>query len=258
MQRVAAPLINREAISSNFVSAESALAQLERVEEKDSEEEYSCLSDKKLKVKSSMIDYTVFLNQIKYGEDNFSTLHNFEIRFQDDQDDIVQDFGSGQIMLKYKMSGQLNVRRGVIYKSGHYPTTVDFVFENMGSHESIPYPVPMFELDTFDSIIEDLDITGLGAQLLVELSDVTEDIDLGVETKFEAKVYLNNKMKIVNRAESDYQYVLFLGVTEGNTIIHFKNNMNEISNKIIHLGAKELYYEPNFYAEVLDESFELY
>ena len=221
---------------------------------KDSDVNFGCLDSSKNKSRVLSSEYSVIANSINLGKKDIEPIHNFEIRFQDDVDDIVQDFGEGQINLNFKLNSEMNIRRGVVYAYGHYPTSHDFVFEGISAR----YAIPVFEKDKFDSIVERLQVPALGAQLLVELDDRTEDVELDIDTKYDGKVYLSENLNIVDRADSDYSYILFLGVNPGNTIINFKDVDNNITNKIIYLSAKEIYYEPNFYANIKKDTLSLY
>lgn len=176
---------------------------------------------------------------------------SFEVRFDDDIDEIIQSFGEGEINLKTKINTEMSIRRGTILSASHYPTTVDFVLEN----NEIVAKIPMLEKDYLNSLITQNDITGFGAQLLVELDNQTEDVD--IDAPFERKLFLNKNLKQVERGEDDYSFILFLGAETGNTIISFKTVNNETVSKIIHLEDSELYYEPNFYVDQKRDDFEL-
>lgn len=178
---------------------------------------------------------------------------NFEIRFEDDIDDIRQDFGEGIINLTENLNNEMMVRRGTIFTAGHLPTTVDFVLEA----NEIASAIPLLTKEYMDAVVKHEQITGSGATLLVELDEQTEDLDLDVDTPYERKVFLNKKFNIVDRSDSDYSYIMILGVKPGNTIISFKTIQNEFVSKIIHLESDEVYYDSNFYIEHKKDEFEL-
>jgi len=212
--------------------------------------DYACLDENILKRNMFESEYSISLRSITSEKAEFEKIHNFEVRFQDDLDDIIQDYGEGEIQFNYKLNTSMNIRRGVVSTSGHYPTAVDFVFEGVSSR----YTIPVFEKQKFDQIVTDLGVPAFGAQVLVELDELTEDVELDVDTKYDAKVFLDTNLNIVNRSEADYSYILFVGVSTGNTIINFRNVHGQDTNKIIYLAPKEIYYEPNFYAEVSTDS----
>ena len=216
--------------------------------------DYSCLDEKSEigKVNESVYEYS--LDSINYRSKEYEKVHNFEVRYADDQDDIAQDYGSGVIDQRIVHTGNLNIRRARFLTSGHYPIVTDLVFEGLDSKISIP----TFELDSWDEIIRNNNLRGGGAQLLVELDQKTEDVELDENTKYQAKLYLNENLRVINRAESDYNYVLFVGADSGNTIVYFKLSNNKITNKIVHITEDEMYYEPNFYAEIKKDSVSFY
>ncbi|MBT4791912.1 MAG: hypothetical protein HON90_10100, partial [Halobacteriovoraceae bacterium] len=222
-----------------------------------SEKDYSCLDESLISRENFISEYRVSIDAIDYSKDKFEKVHDFDIRFQDDLDDISQDYGQGYIDLKYKLNTKMNTRRAVIMPRGHdyMITAFDLVFEGIKKQE---ISIPVFTKDSFQQIVESKEVTGLGAQVLIELDDTTEDVELDVNTKYEAKLFLDNSLKVVDRSAANYMYVLFVGVNVGNTVIYFKNIKGEVTSKIVSLVDKEVYYEPNFYAEVVNEVFELY
>jgi hypothetical protein len=215
--------------------------------------EYACLNaqDSKIKTKHKSI-YNIGLNSIQNNNKDFKKIYNFDIRFQDDVDDIAQDYGEGNIKLEYNLTTQMNMRRGVIFTKSHYPTAIDFVFEP----GTMSATIPVLHRDAFDNLTQDY--RAIGGHVLVELDDSTEDVELDADTSYEGKLFLNSNLHIVNRNDSDYSYIMFIGVKTGNSIIHFKKSNNQITNKIIHISSNEIYYEPNFYATIKSDTFSLY
>jgi hypothetical protein len=196
----------------------------------------------------------ITLDSIDYSKNEYSKIYDFELRFQDDRDDIIQDEANGFIDLSYRLSTKMNIRRGTLYSSLHMPVTLDLAFEG----EDAQLNIPTFTTKSFNNIVEDLGVTGLGAHMLVRLNDTTEDVDIDIINKYEAKLFLDEQLKIVNRSESDYYYILFIGLKPGNSVVYFKNNQNQVTSKIVHFSEKEIYFEPNYYTEVLNEELNLY
>ena len=217
--------------------------------------DYGCLDPKDLVIDETyQTKYEITLSGVDYSKRNYSQVRNFELRFHDDHNESQKDYGNGVVNLEFKMNTQLSIRRASLYSRGYYPTTVDLVFEA----GDLKANIPVFSLQSFNSILEKEELRGLGAHLLVELDDKTEDVELDRDTKYEAKFYLDKKLQIVSRASYDYQYVLFIGVQAGNTLINFRNSEDKIISKLIHLSSDELYYEPNFYASVKSDEFSFY
>lgn len=198
-------------------------------------------------------DYSIGLKSI--GVTNqFPEIRQFEMRFQDDVDQIEQDFGTGRINLVGDVQGDLNIRRGTLLSRGHYPVTIDLALENTKADITIP----ALTLEKMEELATELGIADLGAHLLVELDKETEDVDLGLDHKYQAKFFLDRNYNIVNRAESDFYFVFFMGVEPGNTIIKFLDIQNRVTSKIVHLSSEEIYYEPNFYFDSESEVISFY
>lgn len=220
---------------------------------KEQSHDYSCLDESQsADIVTHESSYEVSVNSVR--NNSFKKLRNFEIRFEDDADSIAQDYGEGVINLNYKMSTQLNIRRGVVYSKNHYPVVLDFVLEPGSMQASIP----MLTNDVFNKLTKEHELRASGGQVLVELDDKTEDVELGVDTNYEAKLFIDSNFNVVDRNNSEYNYILFVGVETGNTIIHYKMTTNQITNKIVHIAADEMYYDPNFYAQVTTDNFKTY
>jgi len=110
-----------------------------------------------------------------------------------------------------------------------------------------------FQGETKQTLIESISWQVSRNGILTPVANV-KPVELDVDTKYDAKVFLDTNLNIVNRSEADYSYILFVGVSTGNTIINFRNVHGQDTNKIIYLAPKEIYYEPNFYAEVSTDS----
>jgi len=178
-------------------------------------------------------------------------VRNFDIRFSDDSKDIISDSGNGEVNISLLINNEMSIRRSTIIVKDMMPTTIDLVFEE---GDDIA-PVPMISNKKIESILSSQNFRGNESFLLVELDRATEDVD--IDAKYSGKVFLNSKFKVVNRADSDFNYILFVDAMPGNTIINFLNTKNETISKIIHLEAEEVYFEPNFYREVNEDEFDL-
>ncbi|MEE2671173.1 MAG: hypothetical protein VYA54_05655 [Bdellovibrionota bacterium] len=185
---------------------------------------------------------------------NFPEHSHFDIRFHDDIDEMVQDFGTGRIKLSGDLQGQMNIRRGTVFSRGHYPTTLDLVLED--THADIV--IPLLSVEKIEEIGTEYNIPDVGAHMLVELDKETEDVDLGLDHKYKAKFFLDKNFNVVDRANSDFYFVFFMGIEPGNTIVKFLDSKSQITSKIVHLSAQEVYYEPNFYADIETDLISMY
>jgi len=221
---------------------------------KEKMSEYSFTpKNKKVNTQNYNSELTVFTRTINVNGSSENN-KNYEIRFNDDIDDIQRDYGNGKIELSSLLNTEIGIRRGTIFSAGHVLTTTDFVYEDGPSD----IEVPLLSEDALKDLITGQNITGLGAQILIKLDDMTEDTDLFVETKYEAKIFLNKNFKVIDRSEDEYSYIMYLGVDPGNTIISFRTFKNQVTSKIIHLSNDEVYFDSNFYAEFVTDFFSLY
>lgn len=209
------------------------------------------IEKKKTKNKKKIAEYSIQTYSVQGNK--VRDHRNFEIRFEDDIDDIRQDFGEGIINLTEAINNEMMIRRGTIYTAGHIPTTVDFVLED----NEVASTIPLLTQEYLASVLEKEKVTGSGATLLVELDEQTEDLDLDVDTAYEKKIFLDKNFNIVDRSDSEYSFIMILGVKPGNTILSFKTITNEMVSKIIHLESDEVYYDSNFYVDTDNDDFEL-
>lgn len=177
------------------------------------------------------------------------TVYNFELRFQDNIDDIIADNGSGKVQLKTKMSSQKSVRRALVLASDYYPMSTDILLEN-GSYE---VKLPLFRTNFIESIIQNYKLRGLGAHLMIELANETEEVDLDIKYKYERKIYLNSQFSAVDKSDSDYNYILFVGIESGNTIVNYIDSEGNTTSRIIHLTEREIFYDQNINDKITKE-----
>ena len=247
-------IAKNDSVNTQQASFMSNKDQIKRLLKKsDSSENFGCLNKDKMKRTQSQVAFNIQTNSIK-NNNKFEKIKNFELKFIDDQNEILQDYGEGSISFSSKVYGEMNTRRIQVSARSHVTTSMDLVIEN----GKIDVNIPLLERKKFSNIVTSQNANDLGANILVELDQSTEDVEIDVKTKYSKKIFLDEYFRVVNRNDSSYNYILFIGVDVGNTIIYFKRTNNKITNKIINLVDGEIYYEPNFYAEIKNESFKMY
>lgn len=209
---------------------------------------------KNMNTQNHKSDYRLSTHSQALNGKSEGKIHNFEVRFADDIDDILRANSEGVVKIQTLLNSEYSVRRGTIYASGHYPTTTDFILEG----QFVNLTIPLLTEESFSKVLQDNNLTGLGGHVLIELDELTEDVDFGLDSGYEDKLFLDRSMRVVERGDSDYAFILFVGLTPGNHIISFKTYKREVTSKIIHVAEREIYYDFNFYAEVENDEFELY
>ncbi|MBL7665396.1 MAG: hypothetical protein JNM93_09695 [Bacteriovoracaceae bacterium] len=178
---------------------------------------------------------------------------NYALRFNDDMNEVYSDQGTGNIVVKTKLSTPMAIRAANIVLQGHVPTNLDLILEA----DSYDLDVPLLETRALERLLDENKLTGRGGILLVQLdgSQVTDDLE--IDKKFEAKFYLNEKLKVVDPGSDNYSYLLFIGVEAGNTLLTYKTKDNEIANKVAFLTENEVYFEINEYVRKNKDEFSL-
>lgn len=179
---------------------------------------------------------------------------DFDIRFADNADAIAHSGSDGSVLIESSLNSEYSVRRAVLFSRGYLPVSVDLVLEQ----GNVNLGVPAITKSSFNKVLEEKGLRGLGSHALIELDELTEDADFDVSTGYESKLFLDSNLNIVNRGDSEYAFILFIGVEPGNRIISFKTYKNEITSKIVHLVEDELYFDFNFYHRLKNDRFALF
>lgn len=178
-------------------------------------------------------------------------LQGFEVRFQDDLSETLEDFGAGEVRLETTMAQPKMTRSVAILKRGYVPTSTEIILEEGNGSVSIP----LIEDETFNDIQKSFETRkgSIGA-LLVELDDESELAKLDIP--FGDVIKLNSKFQ---RTENDdFRYQLFVGVQAGNGLISYHRANGEIVSKIVHIHENEITFDANFYEDVVNEKVRLY
>ncbi|MDA8793466.1 hypothetical protein N9N67_09475, partial [Bacteriovoracaceae bacterium] len=169
------------------------------------------------------------------GLKNSKKLKNFDINFMDDLDEYKSSNLSGKVILNTSIVNSHGNRRLKLSAKGTWPTQVDVSIDE-GSF--VYDDVVLLEQDFVDSLKLYEQHQDHRAIALFRLNEDIEDIEIeGGE-----KVYLNKKLKKVNPSAASY--VLFKGLTPGNTIVNFILAIGDReTSKIVYIPEGELYYD---------------
>lgn len=175
------------------------------------------------------------------------SIQNYEMIPFDDENEITSSDSEGLLKLKIA-EGQTRL---VSFRSEGYLTTNMKV--NSDSADSI---VPMLEKEEFEKLLNKFRLHGEGSFLLVQLDDEIKNIEL--DKPSEAKLFLDKDFKIAAK-ENNPQFVLFIGVAPGNTMIGYDfSKDNKKINKIVYLTEDELYFENEGFDRKPNYNFSLY
>jgi hypothetical protein len=175
---------------------------------------------------------------------------NFDIRFNDNYDDVFSDHGSGSVIIRTKLNNRMAVRAGNIVSRGYLPTNIDFVFEP----DNYEVDIPLIESSAFDRLVQKEGLQARGGHILIQLDADKVSEDVTIDKKYEAKFYLNNRFKVVDRDSDNFSYVLFIGVEPGNAFLSYLTRDRDTASKIIFVTESEVYFDTNeFIFKKLDE-----
>jgi hypothetical protein len=181
---------------------------------------------------------------------NTHKLNNFEIRFQDDLSEMMEDFGNGVVTLKQLLAEEAMTRSVAILKRGYAPTNTELILEKgVGS-----YSLPMIEEDVFNEKMAPFESLGAVGALLIELDDETEIAQIDVP--FGDVIKLDGELK--KTTSDNYRYQLFLGVKAGNALVTYKRFDGESISKVLHIHDRELTFEANFFEKINNKTVALY
>lgn len=174
----------------------------------------------------------------------------FEVRFQDDMAEAIQDHNTGDITVDADLSDVRMNRSVTLLKHGFAPTNTDLIMEAGQFSVSIP----AIEEQTFNKLLAPYGSRGPIGAVLVELDDSAEGATLDVP--YSQVITLDGDLK--ETKESDFRYQLFVGVQAGNALLSYKDSRDNVTSKIIHVHEHELTFESNFYEDVVNEDIKLF
>ena len=177
-------------------------------------------------------------------------VQGFEVRFQDDLSEMIEDYGSGEVVFDTKMNQPKMTRAVTLLKRGYVPTSTEIILEEGSGSVSIP----LIEEETLNDLILPFERKGSVGAILVELDDETDIAKLDVP--FGDVVKLNGDFK--KTENEDFRYQLFVGVQAGNAMVSYHRGNGEVVSKILHVHENELTYDANFYEDVINEKIRLY
>lgn len=200
---------------------------------------------KKLKTYQAQLTIQITGSDLKRN----TNLNGFEVRFQDDQGEAVEDFGHGSVVINEVMAHPQMTRSATILKRGFVPTSTDLILEEGVSEVSIP----MIEEDLFNEEIQSFESNGPVGALLVELDEKAEYAK--IDAQYGKMIKLDADLKAIDG--EDFTYQLFVGIKAGNILVSYKNFNGEVASKIVHIHEREVTFEANYFENLGTQTFKL-
>lgn len=174
----------------------------------------------------------------------------FEVRYQDDLNEVTQDYNSGVVKFSEKIAAPQMTRAVSIVKRGFAPTNTELALEN----EDTEVTIPVIDDETFNEMIAPYESRGPIGAVLIALENEGEQANLDVP--YSKVLKLDSEMKIVSGDE--FQYLLFVGVKAGNALLTYVSENSEKTSKIIHVHERELTFDQSIYEVLEDEHIKLF
>ena len=176
-------------------------------------------------------------------------VEGFEVRFSDEPNSSLEDYGSGEVVVSDNLSTTKMTRATTVLKRGFAPTNFDLIVQDGSSAMT----VPMIVNETYNELQSAYENHGPIGAILVELDEDTEAFKIDSPSRRAIKLDENLKQT----QSDDYSYELILGVKPGNTLISYKAKTGEVVSKIIHVHEGEVTFDANIYERVTQDKVEL-
>lgn len=173
----------------------------------------------------------------------------FEVRFQDDLGEAIQDYGTGAVTINETLAQPRMTRSISLLKRGYAPTNTDLLMDE----ETTGVSIPLVEEEKFNELMAPFEVRGVIGAVLVELDDSTENAKLDVPVSDVLK--LDGDL-LVTEGE-DFRYLLFLGVKAGNALLSYEDNQGNVTSRIIHIHEREVTFDANYFENVTSEKVRL-
>jgi len=162
-------------------------------------------------------------------------IYNFEFLPTFDERDSILEIGDGFIEIEKHLNSSQGILRGGIIKRDYVRTKIEIPLKQGKS----TLKVPLLEVEALEKFLEKENLKGLGGFILLDLENSVMSVD--IDATYEAKIYLDEHLKVVEEGEE--QFVFYVGVPMGNTLLKVLDKKKEIGQKIIHVTENELFFD---------------
>lgn len=170
----------------------------------------------------------------------------FEVRFNDDQSEILEDHNTGYVSMSHKLASSKMTRAATVLKRGYAPTNTDIILEEGATEMTLP----LITEEKFNQLLAPYEARGSIGNVLVELEGEVQEAILDVP--YSQVLFLDENMK--ETEGKDFSYQLFVGVKAGNALLGYKDKSGNVTTKIIHVHERELTFETNFFENVENDN----
>lgn len=185
------------------------------------------------------------------GDSSSDHMKNYQVISSYGQDEYFNDDIDGEVNLSERKVGRTGEYKGVIVGTGFVRTNFSVPLEVEESLFEIPVP----SIDSVGRYLEQNSLNGYGAMLMVEKVDNIVDVD--VDHDYEYRILLDSNMREVDSLNKA-QYIYFLGLEPGNTLIKYLFSNGDIVSRISLMIPDELTFDRPHFTRAESRVFKFY
>lgn len=183
--------------------------------------------------------FMIRAKELNLSTQKLSQLHRFEFVPDYDRAERLSDSATGEIMLGYSVSGDMNTQTGVVQALGIIPTRIEVALGSMKGLE-----VPLLNESGIQKFLQKQGLSIEGNLVMIALN--SNILDTEIDSNFGAKFIFDKNFKPVQEMNGA-SYILYAGVKTGNVLVKYLLANKESAQKIVYVGDGEMYFEdPSF------------
>lgn len=172
--------------------------------------------------------------EVRFGLGAQDDVHNFQ---------LIPNYNKNETYYS-DTDGVMNIQNGKVKTGSVLSGTIikrDYVRTRVSIHmDTQNITIPLFAHNELQAYLDDNNLEGYGGFLLINAMDNIDDLD--IDNEYEHRVFLSRSFKVVSQ-DSEYSFIMFMGVKPGNTTISGITLDGQEFNKIALITPDEIVYE---------------
>lgn len=172
--------------------------------------------------------------EVRFGLGTQDDVHNFQ---------LIPNYNKNETYYS-DTDNMMNIQNGKVKTGSVLSGTIikrDYVRTRMSIHiDTQNITIPLFAHNKLQAYLDDNNLESYGGFLLINAINNIDDLD--IDNEYEHRVFLSRSFKIVSQ-DSEYSFIIFMGVKPGNTTISGITLDEQEFNKIALITPDEIVYE---------------